>query len=97
MKRIGLLLIGIASLLMSAGFIGVLIAYLFGGAGLQFSTPWISPESVLVGWIHVMGFALASALTFALGAWWCADALVSRPAREVRKSTRSGPPSNDKG
>jgi hypothetical protein len=89
MKRVGLLLIGIASLLMSVCFIGVLIAYLFGGAGLQFSTPWISAESVLVGWIHVMGFAFASALTFALGAWWCADGLVSQPPDEVRKSTRS--------
>jgi hypothetical protein len=82
MKRIVILLAGVASLLASACFAFVLVMHLFDGAGLQRYLPFLSTTGVLIGWVHVMGLALASGLSFALGVYWCADGLVSRGSTE---------------
>lgn len=53
------------------GFLALLVAYISGGAGLQFWIPLVSAESVLVGLVHVTGLSTASILCFAVatGLW----------------------------
>lgn len=88
MKRISLLLGGVAFLGASAGFAFLLLQYLMGGSGLQFILlPGVNIATVLIGWVHVIGLGLGCLLCFVLGAWCCAEGLVVRGVR-----TKHAPP-----
>lgn len=58
---------GLCWFLFALGFGFVLTRYVAQGAGLQFFGPTMSSGSVLIGFIHVMGFAMASFVCFAIG------------------------------
>jgi hypothetical protein len=77
MTRSTRLLAGLVSLLLAAGFGFVAVQYLSEGAGGQFVGPLLSTETVLFGWIQLVGLLLGCGLSFLMGIWWCADGLVS--------------------
>ncbi len=75
MKRALLLMGGLCWFLFALGFGFVLTQYVAQGAGLQFFGPAMSSGSVLMGLIHVIGFAMAALLCFAIGAGLFASGL----------------------
>jgi hypothetical protein len=83
MKRFGQLIGGLSGFGCAVGFALLLLSYVTGGSGLQMiGLPrellgdTISSGSIVVGLVHVMGFAIASFLCFAVGAAFCAHAIV---------------------
>ena len=84
MKRLGLILGGFCGFVCASGFALVLLGYITGGSGLQivglpvpfFGEP-ASSGSILIGLVHVVGFATAAFSCFAVGAGFCAHAIVS--------------------
>jgi len=76
MKRAMLLIGGILWLGFAGGFFVFLLQYLSGGAGLQFFGPPVCCGSVLLGLIHLTGFATAIFLCFAVGVGLLAHGIV---------------------
>jgi hypothetical protein len=68
MKRAVTLIASACWLLFAIGFGVLLVQYLLGGAGLQFSAGLFSDSSVLIGMVHVTGLAFASLGCLAVGA-----------------------------
>ena len=58
-----------------------LFRYLGGGAGLQGVGFGVSSATVLVGLVHVLGFAVGTFLCFVVGVWLCAQGLVCAPGK----------------
>jgi hypothetical protein len=83
MKRLGQLIGGLSGFGCAVGFALLLLSYITEGSGLQmiglprelFGDP-VSSGSIVVGLVHVVGFAMASFLCFAVGAAFCAHAIV---------------------
>ena len=63
---------GVLWLLFGLGFAAFLVAYISGGAGLQFFGGPVSPESVLLGLVHLVGLGTAILICFAIGVGLCA-------------------------
>jgi hypothetical protein len=80
MKRTVLILCGLCWLGFAAGFGLFTLAYLKGGAGLQFLGLGFSSGSVLIGWVHFIGLCLATLFAFAIGTGLFLHGLV--PARK---------------
>ena len=87
MKRFGLIVGGFFGFVCAIGFASLLWAYICGGAGLQilgmairFPGPPISSGSILIGLVHVVGFATASLLCFSIGAVFCTRGVVGGEA-----------------
>lgn len=59
---------GIVAMACSFAFLALVVMYLANGAGVQTIGFLVMPGSLLLGWIHVMGFVIAAVLCFALGA-----------------------------
>ena len=83
MKRLGQLIGGLSGFGCAVGFALLLLSYVTGGSGLQMiglprellGDP-VSSGSIVVALAHVVGFAMASFLCFAVGAAFCAHAIV---------------------
>ena len=75
MKRVMFILAGVCWFLFAAGFGFFLIQYVRNGAGLQIAGPLFSSGSVLMGVVHVIGFSLASWVSFAIGVRLCAHGM----------------------
>ena len=83
MKRLGQLIGGIMGFGCAVGFALLLLSYVTGGLDLQMiglprellGDP-VSPSSIVVGLVYVVGFGTASFLCFAIGAVFCAHAIV---------------------
>jgi len=94
MKRLGQLIGGLSGFGCAVGFALLLLNYITGGSGLQIiglprellGDP-TSPGSIVVGLVHVVGFAAASFLCFAVGTAFCAHALV--PEEQVTPEAQS--------
>ena len=88
MKRLGQLIGGIMGFGCAVGFALLLLSYVTGGLDLQMiglprellGDP-VSPSSIVVGLVYVVGFGTASFLCFAVGTAFCAHAIV-RESRE---------------
>jgi len=83
MKRLGQLIGGIMGFGCAVGFALLLLSYVTGGSGVQIiGLPRelfgdsVSSGSIVVGLVHIVGFATASFLCFAVGAVFCAHAIV---------------------
>jgi hypothetical protein len=76
MKRALFLIGGTCWFLFALGFAAFLVRYIAQGAGLQFFGPPVASGSVLLGLVHVVGFAMAVVLCFAIGAGLCARGIV---------------------
>ena|SRR5947209_16026826 len=63
-------------------------SYFAYGAGLPFFTPSVSSGSVLLGLIHLLGFAAGAFLCFAIGTGLCAHGLVPPPQTEAQRGIR---------
>ena len=68
MKRAMFLAGGALWLCFALGFAILLAMYIGGGAGLQFFGGPVSPGSVLLGLVHLVGLGTAILLCFAIGA-----------------------------
>lgn len=77
MKRAMFLLGGLLWLGFALGFAALLVAYIAGGAGLQFFGGPVSPGNVLLGLVHLVGFGTAMLICFAIGMGLCARGVVS--------------------
>ena len=89
-RRIIFVFGGMLWFLFSAGFGLILIAYVSGGAGLQFFGGPISSGSVLLGLVHVTGLVAAFLICFAIGAGLCAHGVVGeRTGENDGKATSS--------
>jgi hypothetical protein len=89
LKRPLFLLAGVCGCLCALGFGFLLFQYIAEGAGLQVFGLGVSSGSVLVGLVHVVGFATGALVFFALGATLCARAIVPRKQCEVPRSQRT--------
>lgn len=76
MKRAMLTIGGVLWLGFALGFAVFLLQYLNGGAGLQFFGPPVSCGSVLLGLVHLTGFATAIFSCFAVGVGLLAHGIV---------------------
>ena len=74
----------------SLGFLLLLTKYADGGVGLQFWIPTVSPGSVLIGLVHVVGLCAAVLLCFVVGSGLCAYGLVAERDHEAIEM-RKGP------
>jgi len=72
LKRALCLVASVCWICIGIGFGVVLVQYLFNGAGVQFFGYVISSTSVLLGVVHVTGFALAMLFSFVLAIWLAA-------------------------
>jgi hypothetical protein len=72
LKRALCLVASVCWLGIAIGFGVVLVQYLFNGAGVQFFGYVISSTSVLLGVVHVTGFAFAMLFSFVLAIWLAA-------------------------
>jgi hypothetical protein len=81
MKRPLLLVVGLCAFVCALGFGLLLVQYIGEGAGLQVFGLGVSSGSVLIGLVHVIGFAAGAFGCFALGAALCARALLRRHGR----------------
>jgi hypothetical protein len=78
MNRALLLFGGFLWLLFAIGFVAILVHYVSEGAGLQIFGPAVSAGSVLLGLAHVIGFATAALVCFAVGVGLGARGIVNR-------------------
>jgi hypothetical protein len=76
MKRAMFFIGGVFWFLFAAGFAVFLFEYITQGAGLQFLGLTVSPGSVALGMVHVIGFLVAIVLCFSIGAGLCAHGIV---------------------
>lgn len=76
MKRPLLVITGSCWLLFAAGSAAVLVRYCLKGAGLQLFGGLFSTITLSLGTVHIIGFALAALLSFAIGAGLCAYGMV---------------------
>jgi hypothetical protein len=60
-------------------------SYVADGAGLQFFALSVSPGSVLLGVMHLLGFTAGVFLCFAIGVGLCVHGLVPPPRTEPRQ------------
>lgn len=77
-KSTFMVILGLCWFTVALGFALVLFQYLSGGAGLQVFDFFFSVSSttVMVGLVHVVGFAVAALLSFAIGAGFWAKGIV---------------------
>ena len=95
MKRVGLFIGGISGLVCALGFALLLLGYLTNGSGTQvfdlpslfFREP-VSSGSVLIGLVHIVGFATASFVCFAIGALFFAHAMIPEEGSDVEPMRR---------
>ena len=59
--------LGLIWQLIAVFFLFLTLVYLAEGAGLQLFNFSIVPGSLFIGWIHVMGFFVAAAVSFSIG------------------------------
>lgn len=91
MKRFLLMLGACCWLLFAAGFGALLFQYFAQGAGLQFFGWMLSPVSVVLGTVHVIGLLLAAGLCFAAGAVLWGLALTRRDPKPRELENKQGP------
>ncbi len=77
-KRALCLLASVCWFGIAIGFGVVLVQYLLNGAGVQFFGFVISSASVLLGVVHVTGFAFAMLFSFVLAIWLAACGMTPR-------------------
>ena len=66
--------LGVIWQLIAAFFLLLTLNYLAEGAGLQLFGFGVVPGGLFIGWIHVMGFFIAAAISFSIGVGLCAFA-----------------------
>ncbi len=81
-KRAVCLLASVCWFGIAIGFGVVLVQYLLNGAGVQFFGFVISSASVLLGVVHVTGFAFAMLFSFVISVWLAACGT----AREIEQA-----------
>lgn len=82
MKRAMFLAGGALWLCFALGFAVFLVMYLGGGAGLQFFGGPVSPGSVLLGLVHLVGLCTAILICFAIGVGLCMRGIAGEKAIE---------------
>ena len=81
---------GLCWFTVALGIAFLLLQYLAEGAGLQVFGFFfgVSSTTVVIGLVHVVGFAVAAFLSFGIGASICAHAFVPHSKREQRVQKR---------
>lgn len=75
-KSMLMLIAGLCWFIAALGFAVLLFQYLVQGAGLQIFGFFLGSTTVLIGLVHVVGFATAAFLCFAIGVGFCVHVLV---------------------
>ena len=96
MKRVTFIICGLCWLVFGLGSGLFLLQYATHGAGLQdvgpvfsFFGTTVSPESVFIGLVHIVGLFMISAVCFAIGIGLCSHGISAR--REVSREKTEPP------